>query len=67
MFKAGDVVQLKSGGPLMTVSEIDGNSVQCRWFNGNEEKASSYPSDILRVANTGPKFAYVKGPRRPIR
>jgi uncharacterized protein YodC (DUF2158 family) len=66
MFKAGDVVQLKSGGPLMTVSEVDGNSVHCRWFSANEEKASSFPSELLKPADTGPKFAYVPGRRRPI-
>ena len=34
-FKSGDVVQLKSGGPLMTVvgSDYDkGQSVMCVWF-----------------------------------
>lgn len=67
MFKIGDVVQLKSGGPLMTVFEIDGSSVHCRWFDGHDEKASSFPSEMLKAANTGPKFAYIPGPRRPIR
>ena len=67
MFKAGDVVQLKSGGPLMTVSEADGNVVQCRWFNGTEEKASSYTPELLKPADTGAKFAYVKNRRRPTR
>ena len=66
MFRVGDVVQLKSGGPLMTVSEIDGNVVHCRWFLQQEEKSSSFPSELLQPANTGPKFAYVPGPRRPI-
>jgi uncharacterized protein YodC (DUF2158 family) len=52
----------------MTVSEVDGSSVHCRWFNGSEEKASSFPLELLRAADTGPKFAYVPGrPRRPIR
>jgi len=62
MFQVGDVVQLKSGGPLMTVSELQGNIVHCRWFVGNEEKSSSFASELLKSANTGPKFAYV--PRR---
>lgn len=33
-FKAGDVVRLKSGGPLMTIRTIgtDGR-VHCSWFN----------------------------------
>lgn len=33
-FQPGDVVQLKSGGPLMTVSKIDSDGdVYCTWFN----------------------------------
>jgi uncharacterized protein YodC (DUF2158 family) len=66
MFKAGDVVQLKSGGPLMTVLEIDGNKVQCRWFDKTDEKSSSFQSELLQAANPGHKFAYVPGRRRPI-
>ena len=30
--KAGDIVELKSGGPVMTVSSVSGNSVNCIWF-----------------------------------
>ena len=67
MFKAGDVVQLKSGGPLMTVFEIDGNLASCRWFSGNDEKASSFPMELLKPADLGPKFTYVGPRRRPIR
>lgn len=66
MFKMGDVVQLNSGGPLMTVSETNGNDVHCRWFIGNEEKSSSFPSEMLKLAATGPKAVYVPGRRRPI-
>ncbi len=33
-FKIGDVVQLKSGGPLMTVSYIgEKGNLTCYWFN----------------------------------
>jgi uncharacterized protein YodC (DUF2158 family) len=31
-FEVGDVVSLNSGGPNMTVSEIDGDNVLCQWF-----------------------------------
>lgn len=33
VFDIGDVVTLKSGGPKMTVSEINGNEVTCTWFD----------------------------------
>jgi uncharacterized protein YodC (DUF2158 family) len=33
-FKPGDTVRLKSGGPLMTVAEIEENDfVRCAWFD----------------------------------
>lgn len=32
-FKIGDVVQLKSGGPLMTVLLLQDTTVRCIWFN----------------------------------
>jgi uncharacterized protein YodC (DUF2158 family) len=33
-FKTGDVVQLKSGGPRMTVNDVPASgSVLCNWFN----------------------------------
>ncbi len=35
--KVGDVVQLKSGGPLMTVSDIDNDEVYCNWFDKNNK------------------------------
>jgi uncharacterized protein YodC (DUF2158 family) len=68
MFRVGDVVQLRSGGPLMTVVEITAaggrDTVQCRWFVGSEEKSSSFSAETLKPADLGPKFAYVPGRRR---
>jgi uncharacterized protein YodC (DUF2158 family) len=31
-FKVGDTVQLKSGGEMMTIEEVDGDSANCVWF-----------------------------------
>lgn len=52
-FKIGDVVQLKSGGPTMTVSHRSGSGqYECSWFNQNggsfEIKWHSFPSDVLK-------------------
>lgn len=42
-FKIGDIVQLKSGGPWMTVSseqDEDSNKVNCKWFNSDNFEQS---------------------------
>lgn len=33
--KAGDIVRLKSGGPLMTITSDQGDVVECQWFKDN--------------------------------
>ncbi len=39
----GDVVQLKSGGPYMTVTEIDSDSdAHCVWFINDEQQHQNY-------------------------
>jgi uncharacterized protein YodC (DUF2158 family) len=45
--KAGDVVQLKSGGPKMTIEEIDTydgdhNKASCVWFEKNKREESIF-------------------------
>lgn len=35
--KEGAIVQLKSGGPNMTVEEIFDKSAKCVWFEKNDE------------------------------
>jgi uncharacterized protein YodC (DUF2158 family) len=36
LFKAGDVVKMKSGGPAMTVTgEIIGDSIKCAWMSAS--------------------------------
>ena len=38
-FKLGDLVQLKSGGPVMTVTSLkDAGAVYCCWFGPDEKK-----------------------------
>jgi uncharacterized protein YodC (DUF2158 family) len=32
-YEVGDTVQLKSGGPAMTVVGLQNGKVQCMWFN----------------------------------
>lgn len=50
-FKVGDVVQLKSGGPNMTVAEIQQNgNVWCQWFVSNEPKGGTFKPEVLTRA-----------------
>jgi uncharacterized protein YodC (DUF2158 family) len=36
-FDVGSVVQLKSGGPFMTVIEASGGGVTCTWFDDDDK------------------------------
>jgi uncharacterized protein YodC (DUF2158 family) len=47
----GDVVQLKSGGPAMTLDEVLADkSARCAWFVGEEYRLASFPVAALRRA-----------------
>lgn len=48
-FAAGDVVRLKSGGPKMTVLDMDGDdAVACKWFDRNGKVHSdSFPFAMI--------------------
>lgn len=49
-FKPGDIVQLKSGGPSMTVrayEPTDGDEVTCGWFEGNTLYEKAFHQDML--------------------
>lgn len=46
-FKVGDVVQLKSGGPVMTITYIDGGKAVCEWFDNNTPASSTYPVEAI--------------------
>lgn len=54
-FKAGDVVKLKSGGPLMTVDSVGNYSgvkkVLCVWFeNSNRYTNLFVPESLLKIS-----------------
>ena len=49
-FKIGDIVQLKSGGPKMTVTSLPfGKSdiVHTAWFAGIKTETGAFPGDAL--------------------
>jgi uncharacterized protein YodC (DUF2158 family) len=51
-WQVGDVVQLKSGGPAMTVTEVDGHLCTCAWFVGNAFSETKLPAEALAVPTT---------------
>lgn len=47
----GDVVQLKSGGPEMTVDALNvgmEKNVRCKWFKGTEAKTEVFDEEALK-------------------
>ncbi len=50
-FKTGDVVQLKSGGPNMTVEEVKGTQAICVWFVGTKREDSWFEMVVLKPAS----------------
>jgi uncharacterized protein YodC (DUF2158 family) len=48
--RSGNLVRLRSGGPLMTVKDIKGDQVDCFWtdFNG-QINADNFPVDVLQM------------------
>lgn len=48
IFKVGDLVQLKSGGPVMTIKEINtADSIFCVWFKDVELASATFLQDTL--------------------
>ena len=52
-FKPGDVVQLKSGGPLMTVRGVSDSECLCEWFSDSTPKKGSYLHAQLKDPEAG--------------
>jgi uncharacterized protein YodC (DUF2158 family) len=52
-FKAGDIVQVKSGGPKMTVREIGTANgmptVWCIWFEDKKRVKGTFPPALLKL------------------
>ncbi|WP_426536682.1 YodC family protein [Bradyrhizobium sp. McL0615] len=51
----GDLVRVRSGGPLMTVTAVQGDQVNCSWTDGNGDlKSESFPIAVLSLPVTVP-------------
>jgi uncharacterized protein YodC (DUF2158 family) len=51
---AGDLVRVRSGGPLMTVIGIQGDRVICDWAEDHELKSDSFPVAALTPSTMTP-------------
>ena len=46
--KIGDVVGLKSGGPIMTILSVNSNDARCGWMTSSgEDRQAVYPLAAL--------------------
>ncbi|HDS1213010.1 TPA: DUF2158 domain-containing protein [Shewanella algae] len=45
----GDVVQLKSGGPYMTIYSVSGEKVGCVWFVENKPEHAAFAAETLEL------------------
>lgn len=52
-FKPGDKVQMKTGGPQMAVTRVDGDSIECMWMQQKgktaayDQKTGTFPAVVL--------------------
>ena len=57
--KVGDIVKLKSGGPPMTVIDINPAGIACSWFVDYKTRKDTFPPDSLEKTeplSTGATF-----------
>ncbi|QDA58834.1 YodC family protein [Hymenobacter jejuensis] len=52
LLNLGDTVQLKSGGPVMTVVKLTLKQVTCTWFDGHNvlQAPTTFPRDAVKAA-----------------
>jgi len=59
-FKAGDIVQLRSGGPTMTVDSEGKSDISCYWFAVAELRSGKFSPAALVIIESekekDPKF-----------
>lgn len=49
-YKTGDAVQLKTGGPTMTIDfKTKSGTYNCKWHDGPDLKESEFRPDLIQV------------------
>lgn len=51
--KPGAVVQLKSGGPKMTIKWVESSDAYCEWFSGAEVRGAKFSIAQLELVTAG--------------
>ncbi len=51
----GHIVELKSGGPPLTITRIDGTDAICHWFVEDILKEKRFPLSALQKSERRPK------------
>ena len=62
--KKGDVVRLKSGGPLMTVQNLGDyppmqDGMLCVWFENNQPQEQVYDRAVLEISDNSVQVARI--------
>jgi uncharacterized protein YodC (DUF2158 family) len=65
VFETGDVVQLKSGGPIMTVDAIEKYGVWACWFAYGKRHRNRFAALSLQRAEPGPARQFRTRPTAP--
>lgn len=59
-FKVGDIVELNSGSDVMTVQSIEGDLIECIWFDGqNKRQTNKFKAATLKRAESGGSIRFV--------
>jgi uncharacterized protein YodC (DUF2158 family) len=53
----GSLVELKSGGPIMTVKSLQASNGRyiCQWFAGKKLEQGEFPAESLQAATLPPE------------
>ena len=54
IFKIGETVRLRSGGPLMTVELVKGEYVDCAWFEGKTMRREIFNQSTIERSTHPP-------------